>query len=370
MRKVDLKTLARYFSAECTEKEKENVEEWLNSDVKNRRLFDELKSIWEISGSAVVDKDLTYPLQRLSAIVRENESDSNGENSPRLCRIELGHSRTPRVLNMVFRVAAVFLLFVGTFYSAYYLKQKALMRESESYNGNFVIEEASTKPGQRVSFRFADGTKVTLNSASHLKYSSDPKGARNVYLDGEAYFEVVHSEEHPFFVHVRDEVIRDVGTKFDVKGWSDDGNTQVTVVEGVVAIQPNAKIRHDVIVSRDQYCIVDNDGLLLPPTNTDVSSELDWLTGRLVFRNTPMNEVIKQIRRRYGIYCFVSDSSILSKTITTSFGSREPVNRVLNVIALSLDLTCKISNDSALFIPSAHILKAERALQMKEYFER
>lgn len=346
--------LSRYFSSRCSEEEKLKVEAWISANTRNKELFDGLKSVWELSGRVGKEWDFAHSIQKLSAMMKETETPSPRNGNLRLYRI------TPKpasgFMKPFIKIAAAVVALLGTLYGVHYLREKALEKEAYALNRSFAIEEASTKPGQQATIRFADGTKVALNSASYLRYSDDPEGSRDIYLDGEAYFEVVHSDSHPFIVHAGSETIRDVGTKFDVKAWSDDNSARVAVLDGAVSIQTNDRTEKDVFVFHNQYCVVGRDGIVLPPTYADVSRMLEWMDGKLVFHDAPMSEVIKQIRRKFGLFCSVSDTSILSKRITTTFDKREPPKRVLDIIALSLNLTYKTSRDSVIFMFSRPFL--------------
>lgn len=360
MTKPDYKALSRYFSSTCTPEEKKKVESWLNSSKRNRELFDKLRIVWELSG--VADKSLGYEdtIQELRTKVREAEMLARKVVRLNACgttaNVSVPQERKTAIasLRKFSLIAAALVVFFGAVYAIHYVKERVLERERLQHNGSFVFEEASTKPGQQVTFTLADGTKITLNSMSDLRYGIDPDGSRNVYLKGEAFFDVVHSVRHPFVVHAGKDIIRDVGTKFDVRAWPDDNNTRVAVVDGAVSIQPGGLAEKDIVVLRNQYSVINNEKgiVVIPPTYTNnISMDIGWMNGRLIFHNDPMREVFKQLRRSYGIYCSTPDTSILSRTITTSFDNRVPLDRVLKVIALSLKLRYEVSHDSVLFIP-------------------
>jgi len=347
--KPNFRVMSRYLASRFTEREKRKVEVWISLNAKNKEFFDNLRNIWEMSSRVGGEWDFARPIQRLSAMIKKTDASSSRNGDFRLYRIAAKPSFASISTNPIFQVAAVFVALVGLLFAVYNLKEKALEKQFEERQKSFAIEEASTKPGQQATFKFADGTKVVLNSASRLKYSNDPEGSRYVFLDGEAYFDVVHSDAHPFVVHAGNKTVKDVGTKFDVKAWSDDDNMQVVVVEGIVSVQPKGKNEKDILVYHNQYCVVNDGGIVLPPTYTDVSRGIDWMNGKLVFHDAPMREVVKQIQRSYGIRCLVADTAILSKKITTSFEKQDPPKQVLDVIALSLNLTYKMSRDSVLF---------------------
>lgn len=350
LRRPSTKLLCRYLSSSCSDQEKLKVESWIKSSEKNRELFNKLKTVWDVAGQVGEDWDYARSFERLKARIREKEStDGRGF---RLYRVPQEPRRAFISPSAIVRIAAVLALLLGISYTTRYLKERVLERQVLEKARDFVIQEVQTKPGEQVTVNFTDGTKVVLNSATQLKYGTNPYGAREVYLEGEAYFEVIHSDAHPFIIHVGDGIIKDLGTKFDVKAWPDDKNTRVTVIEGIISIRPNGWTEKDVVVKHHQYSVISDGGVMTPPTYTNVSRDIEWMSGKQVFHNDAMSEVMKQIWRIYGIHCFVSDTSILSRRITTSFDNRDPAKRVLDIIALSLNLKYKISKDSVFFVPS------------------
>ena len=87
--------------------------------------------------------------------------------------------------------------------------------------------------GQKANLTLPDGTKVWLNSATHLSYDAEyNKSDRKIYLDGEAYFEVAKNKDKRFIVCCNDLEIEALGTTFDVKGYGDDLSVTTLLAEG------------------------------------------------------------------------------------------------------------------------------------------
>ena len=362
LRKPNSKLLVRYFSSTCTEKEKLKIEAWINSSPKNKDLFDRLKAVWDVSSQVGKEWDYARPLEKLSAKINETGGSSWTNRGFRLHRITPQPKRASSSLKTVIAIAATLIALIGSLYTIRYLREIVMEKQSLERAKQFALWEAQTKPGQQVTLNFADGTKVVLNSASQLKYSISSQGVREVYLQGEAYFEVVHSDAQPFILHVVDGTIRDIGTKFDVKAWPDDERTRLAVIEGMISVQPNGRTQENILVRGHQYCVIGKGGVMVPPSYTNVSRDIQWLDGKQAFHNEAMSDVVRQIWRIYGIHCFVSDTSILSKRITTSFDNRDPAKRVLDIIALSLNLKYKIWKDSVLFVPSEPLFRESKRI--------
>src|SRR5699024_4772886 len=96
----------------------------------------------------------------------------------------------------------------------------------------------TTPRGGQYQLTLADGTKVWLNSASSIRYPVAFNGKeRKVTVTGEVYFEVVHNAGQPFKVQVGNEIIKDLGTHFNVNAYKNESAVKVTLLEGAVEIK-------------------------------------------------------------------------------------------------------------------------------------
>jgi ferric-dicitrate binding protein FerR (iron transport regulator) len=142
----------------------------------------------------------------------------------------------------------------------------------------------------------SDGTHVILGVASTLRFPGVFTHARDVYLDGEAFFDVVHDEAHPFAVHTARAVARDIGTKFSVRAYATRPRVEVAVAEGAVvlkpaATQPGQHARTDsAFVTRAQLGIIDSAGSVRVAHDVDLQQYLAWTEGRLMFRDVPLRD--------------------------------------------------------------------------------
>jgi transmembrane sensor len=152
----------------------------------------------------------------------------------------------------------------------------------------------ATRDGERRDVRLSDGTQVALNGGSLLRVSGDDP--RSVALDrGEATLHVVHDAAHPFELRAGDQVIRDLGTTFDVLHTGE--RLSVAVAEGSVLFQPDgAKLR-----------LGAGDAVTMAADRRIVRSTLPtaavggWRSGDLSFEGIPVGEVAASLRRRLGV---------------------------------------------------------------------
>jgi transmembrane sensor len=185
----------------------------------------------------------------------------------------------------------------------------------------------------------SDGTRIILGPASRLAVSpAFGNGAREVTVDGVAFLAVRHDDARPFTVRAGAALVRDVGTQFTVRtgdrGAGQQGVT-VTVEEGQVELRAASSSMAPVTLSAGDRGDVDTDGRVTAARGGAGEEDLAWIAGRLVFRGAPLGHVQSELRRWYGVELHIADSSLRARRITAAF-DRDPVDRVLRVIALAL----------------------------------
>lgn len=197
----------------------------------------------------------------------------------------------------------------------------------------------TTLPGRTDSVRLSDGTRVVMGPGSELivpaGYGSP---GRVVELTGEALFDVVHDDQHPFTVRAGSVLIEDIGTTFTVR-QDDDNVVRVVVTAGAVRLQ-------GVELRQGDRGTVGSDGMPVAERAAATADDLAWTRGQLVFNDAPLSRVRADVRRWYGVELRVADSALARRHLTASFRS-EPVERVLEVIALALGARVERRGDTA-----------------------
>jgi ferric-dicitrate binding protein FerR (iron transport regulator) len=192
--------------------------------------------------------------------------------------------------------------------------------------------------------------------ASRLRYArAFGDSARDVYLDGDGYFQVAHDSLHPFAVHTSSSVVRDIGTTFGVRAYSQSAETEVVVSEGTVAFAVDSS--QGMVLQAGSLARLDRGSgrtVLTVTHGVDVTAYLGWTEGRLVFQDTPLHEVIAELRRWYDRDLLeLADTSIGSRRLTASF-TNESLPIVIDRIALSLDLREERHGQTVVLHPRHH----------------
>jgi transmembrane sensor len=224
----------------------------------------------------------------------------------------------------------------------------AVVAISQFRSGGTTPREYQTAVGQRDSVRLPDGSTVVLAPGSRLVLASSfGKGARDVTLEGAAFFEVVHDSTRPFTVHAGGADIRDIGTAFSVKTGL-DGAVSVAVTHGIVSVGNAASVSPVELHAGDRGVLAA--GQLAVSRGVVTDEDVAWTHGQLAYRDAPLSEVRADLQRWYGVDLQIPDSALASRTLTASFRG-DSVSQVLRLIALALGADVVQRGDSVLLQP-------------------
>ena len=179
-----------------------------------------------------------------------------------------------------------------------------------------------------------DGSRIMLHGGTTLRYPS--RGSdRDVYLDGQALFEIIHDPTRAFRVHAGHTVVRDIGTQFTVRAFANEHSVQVAVREGRVAFARDSQPGDTLDLGAGDAGMIDSAGSIgkLPPSA--VERLLGWTTGAMVFDNVQLSAAAAEIERRYGVSVVVADSALARRPVVARFHG-EAVRQVLDALALAL----------------------------------
>ncbi len=338
--------IIRYFLNESPSGERDEVQKLIDTNEDARKFLSELERIWAQSRSKNVDWDVDRAWDRFTTAVESGEPQST-ETAADIPAPPMGrriHAHRPSHIPAVFKVAAVVILVVLT---PIYIMWKSGLFESKITN-EITMRDVVTGKGQFTRIVLSDGTRVLLNSVSALaipeRFSGD---AREVRLDGEAFFEVAHNANRPFRVFAGDAQIEVLGTSFNVNARSSESSdVRVAVSEGSVSLKGKGDLNEQAVtILKGMMSTWSKEMGSSAPVFADVSTMLAWMRGELIFESTPMREVIVQLERRYNIIIGVDDPSILTRRITARYQS-ESIDEIIKNIALTIDVAYKKENDS------------------------
>jgi ferric-dicitrate binding protein FerR (iron transport regulator) len=343
---MNAELLARYLSRECTTQEYIEVESWLRISEEHVEQLKSYERIW-VDAQQLNKLDIEFDSALDWSVLQnriEAEDLSVEEQTPML--ITSRATALNRNISYFSRIAAILsLVFLVGFYGSQFFVQVPT-EQNEA-----VLKEISMKKGQRGSVTLSDGTLVSLNSESSItlpdRFKSD---VREVYLNGEAFFEVAKNEEKPFKIYVNGTVIEVLGTSFAVRAFPDDESVRTTVVEGLVSFRSQDEdISEGVLLSAGD---LGEFNLKRKKISKELIENLDpyisWKEGYLTFEQASMTEVRKQLERKYDIEVVFEDSNIELLELTAELKSRS-LRNVLETISLSLGLEFELDQEIVRF---------------------
>jgi len=224
---------------------------------------------------------------------------------------------------------------------------KLLYTQSNNSAIDPTHDQISVPYGKRFTVKLTDGTVISLNSGSRLKYPKSFAGrdSREVYLFGEAYFNIEKDKRRPFIVHTDKMNIRVFGTKFNVSNYSNESSASAVLTEGSIGVySPSETLAEKdlIVIKPGQQVIVQKDSFIIRKVN--VEKHVAWSSDKLYFENDRLADIIKELERHYNV-SIDNESSELDDIRYTGTFSKESIKEVLSVFSSTTHFDYKISNN-------------------------
>jgi transmembrane sensor len=314
----------KYLEGACSEEEKQRLEEWLAEDEQNRRHFDQIAAIrleldhidfhLEPETEAEWDK-----FRQAIAVAPEQKQKTEAR------RITLQPSRTARLMRIAAAVAVV--VVAGWLLTVYVW----------NIGGGPVAYVIEVPKGSSRQVELPDGSIVRLNADSKLTIDPDyGRPERRLSLSGEAYFEVEPDPQSPFIVQAEEAYAQVLGTAFNVKAYPENPGVEVAVVEGRVRFRTEAE--EGLILEKEMAAGYNKNAGRFEQRTFDAQSDLDWLDGRLVFKDTPLGEVFLALERKYAL-SIADQTGLTGRLYSDTIEKGDPIESFLDRLALSFGIS-------------------------------
>lgn len=202
--------------------------------------------------------------------------------------------------------------------------------------------EVHVKNGEHKRIILPDGTSVTLNAGSYLRYPREfITDVRRIEMNGEAFFEVTRDEEKPFLIHTKDADVKVLGTSFNVKAFDMDEQLTVSVQTGKVQVDlPEAMMR----LLPDEQFVMDKTKGEFQKRNEDARLSTVWIKGGLYFNRTPIRTVVNELVRMYNRTIEFAPGAEYDDYIYGEHDNKS-LEAVLKSIQYSTDIKYRMEND-------------------------
>ena len=245
-------------------------------------------------------------------------------------------------------------------------KGENYIADNVSSNGEEIEYNSASNSKQEIAYNYltiprggqyfvklSDGTQVWLNSESKLKYPVnfiEGKTREVELVYGEAYFDVSPSTNHKgseFKVASEEQMIKVLGTEFNVKAYRDDSNIYTTLVEGSIALNNTLE---GTILTPNQQALLNKETQKIEVKTVDATKETLWRSGVFSFRGTSLREVTKVLSRWYDVDFIIKDETLYDITFKGVLGKDQNIEDVLNTIITSRKLSNYEINDKIITI--------------------
>ncbi|MBN2610789.1 MAG: FecR family protein [Bacteroidales bacterium] len=347
---ADKNFLFRYFSGNASDNEIEHLTKWLDENVHNREYFIRLKKeyIESLAGITGEDNSLEKAIERFRRNISEAEEKTKTKRKQKVLKL--------RHVIIKYSAAAILLVIIGTtaFFAGKGKKNKI----------DNAVCEIVVPYGGRSNIILPDGSKVWLNAGSKIRYNRNfDIISRDVYLEGEAYFDV-EKKKYPFVVHTSHLDVEVLGTVFNVKSYPDDENIETTLVEGAIKIETSKEKKTILLKPKEKltYRKIDAGSVVAPADeggkesktveqtrqvkavelnkeielkqNVDTQESVSWTSGTLIINKESLESLAKKLERKFDVV-FVFENENL-KSYSYSGTLRDfPLEQVLHALKLT-----------------------------------
>ncbi|SDS63990.1 FecR domain-containing protein [Gramella sp. MAR_2010_147] len=361
------KSILRYLNGAASRNDLDVLNEWIKDPLHLEKFKDYLKTHFAIN-LGMNNQDITKMKESLLKEIRNEKQKF----------------RVQRRRNAIFKYAAVLIVMVGLFY--YYGDQIFISQESAEIvsgeemiilerengevevlqndgsiiltdnNGNtigkqngeeliYAKKKSATELvyntlkipyGKQLKIKLSDGTKIMLNAGSEFKYPVnfiDGK-KRQVFLEGEAYFDVAHDSLHPFVVAANSLNIQVLGTKFNVANYREDISTEVVLVGGSVLLKSDHSEEEGTLLAPGQKGIFKKSENKIQTKEVNTSIYTSWTDGLVVFRKAPFQNIVKKLERHYNVKIHNTNADL----------AKEKFNATIDVESESLEQVLEYFN--------------------------
>lgn len=196
----------------------------------------------------------------------------------------------------------------------------------------FIVASNNSGIVQKVTL--PDGTIINLNTCSRLTYPENFSGkSREVFLDGEAYFDVAHDKSHPFIVRAGELKIRVLGTKFNVNASTLVPQITATLIEGSIEAATGKK---NILMKPNQQLKYDTSSGRVSLTElTNASREIRWTQNVWVLSDTPLLDICQRLEQQFNIKIIIMNDELIGKSFTGEFYTNESLESILKTMQIS-----------------------------------
>lgn len=349
--------LARQFTGEATPAELLELEQLLERDPVLKRTAQKMLEAWHDQGKNDVQKALSS-FAKIDAQIKQKEIAVSSQPAP---VYPMARPSLLRRYRIAIAGAASVALLTGVWFVFFNSKDGKLK--------NIALQEIITPANRIREINMPDGSIVWLNEGSKMEYSNEFNGKiREVWLTGEAYFDVAKNKKKPFIIHAGRINVKVLGTAFNIKSYPGEKNVETSLIRGSVEVtlkddpskvyilNPNQKL---VVPATDSK--VPDTIVLASPADKEIKytkigkvadkiadtiiAETSWVDGKLAFYESSFKDLAEQMERRYNV-SFVFRDKQKEELVFTGVFYRQTLPEALRALSLTASFNYRIKDDT------------------------
>lgn len=311
--------LDRYQKKETSIEENRIIEKWL---VENGNANSE----WQQLDHSSKDQWLSDVFSEIKSSIKANEAKVVPIKS--------------QIWYKIAGVAAVLIIISGLYLSWPLLKEQVLPGD---------LTSVSISDHEKKQIILADGTIVWLNAGSELKYPKDFNGkTREVYLSGEAYFDVQHDSAKPFLIHTGKVLTTVLGTAFNIREDQNKHILEVTVTRGKVSVADDGKLL-SILTSNQQVSL---DLVSRKPVEKTIDAEtvIAWKDDNMLFDDITFADAAIQLEQHFHVKITFDNDKLKACRFSGTTLKGDQLNKILDAISTFNNATWKMKSDGNIVI--------------------
>ena len=236
-----------------------------------------------------------------------------------------------------------------------------------------AVKQSHTDPtivavprGAKKSMQLSDGSKLWLNAGSKILISNTfASGNREVSLEGEAFFDVKHDEQHPFIIHAGSLDVRVLGTTLNVRAYPGDSTVETTLINGKVEVEVPGNAASAIVLHPNEKLTISNSLISaarvpmsvahtpirfvrrpIEPDRTDGTiTETSWVSNKLVFRQETLAAMAARLERWYNVTIVFDNQRFRNDTLSGTF-PQEPLDDIMHALQITAGFHYRIDKDT------------------------
>lgn len=348
---MDQKLIERFFKAECSPEEHKRIVAWYLSGEADQVMSERIEAYW--STAVRKEQEMQSGAHVLFSARMSASSDDWGRESLFEIISHRINESTPegKIVSMspktfsgekwIFRRYAAAIALLVVLSGWWYFHSPDDHANELSSQISYISKHAAR--GEQRTITLNDGTVVMLNADTRLWYNEafDKDSVREVYLEGEAFFDVVTDRLHPFQIHTGSVTTRVLGTSFNVQAFSPNEEISVSVVSGKVKVSlEHAAHEQSVYLLPGEQAVYAKADTVISTKRFEYQEVLAWKHGTLYFKNAAFPDIVETLERWYGVEIEVQRQGI-EDGFSGSY-SRRSLKSVLEGMSFVLDFDYEI----------------------------